>query len=328
MLSNKCLSISFFCIVFLKLSGKTISTEVDTFNLIDTLSTFSLSKKFVVESSVISTINGRIESPTVIDIKNSIITLSGAKKNDEVIIRYQYLNNGLPIKVGPKWKDLPIISNSNDIDSEKPLLKKNKIVEDQDVFSSGSIFRRINFSPYGSSDLTGGLQMQINGKLGNDILISGVLSDQDIPIQPEGNTKELEEIDKVFIAVRHPVFTLDVGDIIFKDSSLSIDIEKKLTGIQNKFSSNKISSSSVYAGSKGTFHSQEIYGRDGDQGPYQLKSKSGNKEIIILSGTEKIWLDGKKLVRGEMFDYTIDYSLGRVFFTPKNLIHNDMRILF
>ena len=328
MFSNKCLSISFFCIVFLKLSGKTISTEVDTFNLIDTLSTFSLSKKFVVESSVISTINGRIESPTVIDIKNSIITLSGAKKNDEVIIRYQYLNNGLPIKVGPKWKDLPIISNSNDIDSEKPLLIKNKIVEDQDLFSSGSIFRRINFSPYGSSDLTGGLQMQINGKLGNDILISGVLSDQDIPIQPEGNTKELEEIDKVFIAVRHPVFTLDVGDIIFKDSSLSIDIEKKLTGIQNKFSSNKISSSSVYAGSKGTFHSQEIYGRDGDQGPYQLKSKSGNKEIIILSGTEKIWLDGKKLIRGEMFDYTIDYSLGRVFFTPKNLIHSDTRILF
>ena len=328
MFRNKCLHISFYCIVFLKLSGQTISTKVDTFNLIDTLSTFSLSKKFVVESSVISTINGKIEDLTIINVENSIISLSGAKKNDEVIIKYQYLNSGLPIKVGPKWKDLPRINNSDDLVSEKSFLVKDKIKEDQDLFSSGSVFRKINFSPYGSSDLTGGLQMQINGKLGNDIIISGVLSDQDIPIQPEGITKELEEIDKVFIAVRHPIFTLDVGDIVFKDSTLSIDIEKKLTGIQNTFSSNKISSSSVYAGSNGTFHTQEIYGRDGDQGPYQLKSKSGNKEIIILSGTEKIWLDGKKLVRGEMFDYTIDYSLGRVFFTPKNLIHNDMRILF
>ena len=328
MFRNKCLHISFYCIVFLKLSGQTISTKVDTFNLIDTLSMFSLSKKFVVESSVISTINGKNEDATIINVENSIISLSGAKKNDEVIIKYQFLNSGLPIKVGPKWKDLPKINNSDDLVLEKSFLVKDKMKEDQDLFSSGSVFRKINFSPYGSSDLTGGLQMQINGKLGHDIIISGVLSDQDIPIQPEGITKELEEIDKVFIAVRHPIFTLDVGDIVFKDSTLSIDIEKKLTGIQNTFSSNKISSSSVYAGSKGTFHSQEIYGRDGDQGPYQLKSKSGNKEIIILSGTEKIWLDGKKLVRGEMFDYTIDYSLGRVFFTPKNLIHNDMRILF
>lgn len=327
MFNNKCLNISFYCIVFLKLSGQTISTKVDTFKLKDTLSTFSLSKNFLIESSVISTINGRIEEPTIVNIKNSIISLPGVKKNDEVIIKYQYLNNGLPIKIGPKWKDLPKVNNLDSLVVEKSFLIKDKIKEDQDLFSSGSVFRKIKFSPYGSSDLTGGLQMQINGKLGNDIIISGVLSDQDIPIQPEGVTKELEEIDKVFITVRHPIFTLDAGDIVYKDSSLSIDIEKKLTGIQNIFSSNNISSSSVYAGSKGTFYSQEIYGRDGDQGPYQLKSKSGNKEIIILSGTEKIWLDGKRLVRGEMFDYTIDYSLGRVFFTPKNLIHNDMRIL-
>ena len=328
MFNNKCLNISFCCIVFFKLSGQTISSKIDTFKLNDTLSTITLSKNFLIESSLITTLNGRLEEVTVINNKNSIISLPSVKKNDEVIIKYQYLNNGLPIKIGPKWKDLPKINNSDSLVVEKSLLKKNKIKEDQDLFSSGSVFRKINFSPFGSSDLTGGLQMQINGKLGNDIILSGVLSDQDIPIQPEGVTKELEEIDKVFIAIRHPIFTLDAGDIVYKDSIPSIDIEKKLTGLQNSFSSNKISASSVYGGSKGTFHSKEIYGRDGDQGPYQLKSKTGNKEIIILSGTEKIWLDGKKLVRGEMFDYTINYSSGRVFFTPKNLIHNDMRILF
>ena len=39
-----------------------------------------------------------------------------------------------------------------------------------------------------------------------------------------------------------------------------------------------------------------------------------------------IEIDGKKLIRGENYDYTIDYSMGRVFFTPKNLIHDDSRI--
>ena len=61
----------------------------------------------------------------IINIKNSIISLPSVKKNDEVIIKYQYLNNGLPIKIGPKWKDLPKINNSDSLVVEKSLLKKN-----------------------------------------------------------------------------------------------------------------------------------------------------------------------------------------------------------
>ena len=60
--------------------------------------------------------------------------------------------------------------------------------------------------------------MQINGKLGDDINVSGVISDLDTPIQPEGTTKDLDELDKVFLNVKHPNFNLNAGDIYFKDS--------------------------------------------------------------------------------------------------------------
>ena len=37
----------------------------------------------------------------------------------------------------------------------------------------------------GGSDFTGGLQMQINGKISDNLDISGILTDQNFPIQPE-----------------------------------------------------------------------------------------------------------------------------------------------
>ena len=77
----------------------------------------------------------------------------------------------------------------------------------------------------------------------------------------------------------------------------SINIQK-LIGLQSSLNIGNVKISSVYAGSKGIFRSLELYGRDGDQGPYQLISNDGSKDIVVLSGTENIWIDGK-LIRGE-----------------------------
>ena len=54
----------------------------------------------------------------------------------------------------------------------------------------------------------------------------------------------------------------------------------------------------------------------------------GITNIVIPSGSEKIWLNGKLLSRGEDLDYTIDYSKGEVYFTSKNLIYFDSDIDF
>ena len=45
-----------------------------------------------------------------------------------------------------------------------------------------------------------------------------------------------------------------------------------------------------------------------------------------MSGTEKVWIDGRELTRGLNHDYTIDYSLAEIKFTPNILIHSDSDI--
>ena len=59
-----------------------------------------------------------------------------------------------------------------------------------------------------------------------------------------------------------------------------------------------------------------------------MTGKDGNRDIVVLSGTEKVWADGKELVRGKNHDYTIDYSLAEIVFTPRVLMHFDTDLLF
>ena len=54
--------------------------------------------------------------------------------------------------------------------------------------------------------------------------------------------------------------------------------------------------------------------------------KNGNRDIAILSGTEKVWLNGERVKRGQNYDYTIDYSSSEIYFTPKRLIDFDTDI--
>lgn len=172
-----------------------------------------------------------------------------------------------------------------------------------------------------------GLSLTARGNMSENLEVSLLLSDQNVPVTSQGTTKRLEELDKVLIQVKSPNFTGILGDYYLKLSQSDFSYyEKKLKGVSGGANIGENLLSAAVASSKGEYFSNRFQGTENKQGPYQLKGKRGETGIMILSGTEKVWVDGKEMQRGSDNDYTIDYSRGTIQFTPRQLITADSRI--
>ncbi len=242
-----------------------------------------------------------------------------------------------------KHKDINIIEK-NLYDPINPLMIPDKITEnnldlsDATLMSSGSLSRRVVIGNNQDMGLQSHLNLQLSGYLSEDVSILANITDKNIPIQPEGNTREIQEFDKIFIQMQYKEqLTLWAGDIEGNSENTHfMQFNKKGQGLKanmNFKSFNKKNDTINYnikvlgAISKGTFYRQHITAIEGNQGPYQLTGGNNEIFIIILSGSERIYIDGKLLMRGEDADYVINYNSGELIFTANQLITKDKRIV-
>jgi len=167
----------------------------------------------------------------------------------------------------------------------------------------------------------------MSGKLAENIEIIAALTDEATPIQPEGNTQTLKEIDKVFVNFKTPYIQGTVGDFNLDYSKSHFgNVKRKLQGLTLLGDYKKQMAGATIATSRGFFNHISMIGKEGTQGPYELTGKNGEKDIIVLAGTERIWLNGELLTRGASNDYIIEYGNGQVAFTHKWLITSETRI--
>lgn len=192
---------------------------------------------------------------------------------------------------------------------------------------SGSIFRGIQIGTDQGLQLQSGLRLQVSGYIAPKVEVIASLTDQNTPIQPEGNTQTLQEIDKVFVQVRAPGIGVTMGDYTYENATTEFGkYSRKLQGALGKAEGEKGTISAWIATSKGQFTTNHFNGIEGNQGPYSLVGANGERDIIVLAGTEKVWINGEPMIRGEDQDYVIDYSTGQITFTRRRLITSDSRI--
>jgi hypothetical protein len=342
---------------------------------------------------------------------------SGAPLADSILVCYRVL----PLRLSAARYRRPR-TMMDSMGFRQPILRfedfsvKEQILNTPGISKTGNLSRGLSFGNTQNVFVNSALNLQLEGQLAENIQLTAAISDQNVPFQPEGNTQQLQQFDKIYITLTNPNWNLTAGDVVLRNKPdyflryykniqgaaaeanfgppiIGLAGTGATQGVANAVFLNGVagqvpaggvtgpspstlnppaisqpqltdpnrqvpgagaplpagdkagvtgttvnssgvrrglvwqSSTSVAGGvAKGKFASTDVVPIENVQGPYRLNGPNGEQFIIVLANSEKVYLDGRLQTRGFDADYTIDYNLAEVTFTPRHLITRNSRI--
>lgn len=192
---------------------------------------------------------------------------------------------------------------------------------------SGTITRGVRFGSGDEGGVTSGLHLELSGRPASGITVDAILDDRNMPASRSGASASLAELDRLMIQVRSPHLYARLGDLDLEwKSGRYGTFSRRLKGGSAGVEYPMLRCEGGVAGGNNAYMTKSFFGRDGDQGPYELTDRLGRPGVAVSAGSEKVYLDGRLIRRGRIADYVMNYARGTITFNPDHPIRSDSRI--
>lgn len=262
--------------------------------------------------------------------KGKLIFKNGFSAKDSITVEYLKYPDFLT-KTYSIYDQDRIVPNENG-----NLYKVNRSVKKFIPFdglnTSGSITRGVTVGNNQNATVNSNLDLQITGKISDKVSLRASIQDSNIPLQDGGYSQKLDEFDQIFIELFTDKWNIRAGDLFLENrQSRFLNFNKKVQGLSTHFTfggeENKTDIFASAALVRGQYARSSFTGQEGNQGPYKLRGNNGELFVLVISGSERVYVNGILKKRGENNDYIIDYNAGEITFTSLFPITSEMRIV-
>lgn len=240
--------------------------------------------------------------------------------NDTLRAKFQYL----PLSIKKQYYIREIKPRSEKF----PTVRRDPIPRQEDQDTDISVTGSKGFSIEsgdGADRLSQSLNLNINGELIPGLRTSAHISDKSA--NGSSVTRRLDELDKIYIEAESRFFKGTFGDFdLVENDAGMMSFQRKLTGLNLRYRKGNDNFRAAAGFFPGEYRRITLAGIDGRLGPYYLTDTNGREGILVLPGSDRVYLDGELLTRGSEKDYAIDYESGAVQFAPSIIIRNETRI--
>ena len=283
----------------------------------------------------ISNLKNETISPSLytIDFENALLKFHTTVGTDSIVVTYL----SYPSFITKTYQELDegiIVNSTGNLQKLYQLSQpssKRVVLPFDGLVSSGSISRGVTIGNNQNSVLNSELDLQISGKLNDKVTLRASIQDSNIPLQESGYSQQLDEFDQVFIEVFSERWGIRAGDIDLEDTqSYFSKFSKRVQGLSltTNFKNEDSEFTAFASGAlvRGQFSSSQFVGQEGNQGPYKLVGPNNELYVLVVSGSETVYVNGIPLQRGATEDYIIDYNAGELIFNATYPINSEMRI--